>query len=265
MRRAIVVVAFAALLAVTPVAARAADTLSTSNRLDERRYVAAGPRAYVVGTEAGRFPAMGFHTRGEMGGVWSPPIKLVDGIWFGIDEKWIGPATAFTSGYGHVSMRLPGSGGLTIERTDFVPGEARGVLVGLTLRANGPRTVQLKLDAHSELMSIYPWGETKPFTQTEFNLADGVSYDDGALTFTEAGTPPVANAEPHDWAATVGSTLTPTGHATGSGFRGPQEPPVICPRLRSGRARAAAALRRHRVRKGQGRRAALQRQAAEQR
>ncbi|HYM56467.1 MAG TPA: hypothetical protein VES79_00750 [Solirubrobacteraceae bacterium] len=229
MSRAIVVVAFAALLSVMPVAARAADTLSTSDRLDDRRYVAAGPRAYVVGTEAGRFPAMGFHTRGEMGGIWSPPIKLVDGIWFGIDENWIGPATTFTSGYGHVGMQLPGSGGLAIERTDFVPGDARGVLVGLTLRANGPRTVNLALDAHSELMSIYPWGETKPFTQKEFNLADGVSYGDGALTFTEKGTPPVANAEPHDWAATVGSALTPTGHATGSGFRGPQEPPVICP------------------------------------
>ncbi|MGH3144183.1 MAG: hypothetical protein ACRDTR_00100, partial [Rubrobacter sp.] len=39
-------------------------TLSTTERLDDRRYVATGTRAYVVGTEAGRFPAMGFHTRG---------------------------------------------------------------------------------------------------------------------------------------------------------------------------------------------------------
>ncbi|MGH3149029.1 MAG: hypothetical protein ACRDTR_24880, partial [Rubrobacter sp.] len=76
-------------------------TLSVSDRLDDRRYVATGDRAYVVGTEAGRFPAMGFHTRGEMGGVWSPPIKLLDGLWFGIGDRWIGPAREFTSGYGH--------------------------------------------------------------------------------------------------------------------------------------------------------------------
>ena len=44
-------------------------TLSVSDRLDDRRYVTTGTRAYEVGTEAGRFPAMGFHTRGEMGGV----------------------------------------------------------------------------------------------------------------------------------------------------------------------------------------------------
>jgi hypothetical protein len=47
-------------------------TLSVSNRLDDRRYVTTGTRAYEVGTEAGRYPAMGFHTRGEMGGIWSP-------------------------------------------------------------------------------------------------------------------------------------------------------------------------------------------------
>jgi hypothetical protein len=58
-----------------PAAAQSAPdspTLSVSDRLDERRFVTTGTRAYEVGTEAGRYPAMGFHTRGEMGGVWSP-------------------------------------------------------------------------------------------------------------------------------------------------------------------------------------------------
>ena len=65
-----------------------------SDRLDDRRYVAVGTRAYVVGTQAGRFPAMGFHTRGEMGGVWAPPLKLLDGLWFSIDGEWVGPGDA---------------------------------------------------------------------------------------------------------------------------------------------------------------------------
>ncbi len=50
---------------------------------------------------------MGFHTRGEMGGIWTPPIKLLDGIWFGVNGQWIGPATKFTSGFGYVQMALP--------------------------------------------------------------------------------------------------------------------------------------------------------------
>ena len=228
MVRSVSVAALVALGLSAPSPAAAADELSTSNRLDDRRYVTSGPRAYDVGTEAGRYPAMGFHTRGEMGGIWSPPIKLVDGIWFGINKAWIGPATRFTSGYGHVKMRLPGRGGLSIERTDVVPGEARGVLIGLTLKANGPRTVNLRMQTHSELMSIYPWGETKPYDQRTFNLADKASYGGGALVFTEQGKP-APEAETHDWAAAVGSREVPTGHRTGAGFRGPQEPPVICP------------------------------------
>src|SRR2546425_8835823 len=54
-------------------------TLSVSSNLANRRYAAAGDRAYDLGSEDGRFPAMGFHTRGEMGGIWTPPIKLLDG------------------------------------------------------------------------------------------------------------------------------------------------------------------------------------------
>jgi hypothetical protein len=72
-----------------PSAAIAADTLSTTDRLDERRFVVAGPRAYDVGTEAGRYPAMAFHTRGEMGGIWSPAVKLLDGTWFAVDGNWL--------------------------------------------------------------------------------------------------------------------------------------------------------------------------------
>jgi hypothetical protein len=202
--------------------------LSVTDRLDDRRYVAIGPRAYDVGTEAGRYPAMGFHTRGEMGGIWSPPIKLLDGIWFGIDGSWIGPATEFTSGYGYVRMDLPETGGMEVSRTDFASDDARAVLVGLRFDNPGAaQTFELQVDAHSELMGIYPWGETNP-SQLDFNLTDTVSFDGSRLTFREQGQPH-PNAETHDWAAVVGSSLEPTVGETGEDFRGPQDPPVICP------------------------------------
>jgi hypothetical protein len=208
-------------------------TLSTTDRLDDRRFVTTGTRAYEVGTEAGRYPAMGFHTRGEMGGVWSPPIKLLDGLWFGIGNEWIGPATKFTSGYGHVRMELPDREGMSVTRTDFVPDGRRSVLVGLEFAAGDEnRSFTPKMDAHSELMGAYPWGETTP-SQTTFNKQDGVSEQNGKLVFRERksmqGKP---NALPHDWAAVVGSNLTPTGsktsEETGRPYRGPLGN-VICP------------------------------------
>ena len=97
-------------LAIRSAATSLSPTLSVSSNLANRRYVAAGDRAYDLGSEDGRYPAMGFHTRGEMGGIWTPPIKLLDGIWFGINGQWIGPATSFTSGFGYAQMALPTTG-----------------------------------------------------------------------------------------------------------------------------------------------------------
>jgi len=65
-------------------AAAAAPELSTSNRLQDRRVIAAGQRSYAEDFADGRFYANGWHITGEMGGVWAPPLKLVDGVWFGI-------------------------------------------------------------------------------------------------------------------------------------------------------------------------------------
>jgi hypothetical protein len=78
-------------------------------------------------------------------------------------------------------------------------------------------------------MGAYPWGFTTP-NQLDFNLPDTAAFNGKQLVFQEIGNPPVANATPHSWAAVVGATgLTPASGTTGSAFRGPQDPPVICP------------------------------------
>ena len=115
-----------------------------------------------------------------------------------------------------------------------------------------PRTVPVALDAHSELMSAYPWGWTTPNAGT-FNLQDTGAYDRGALLFRETGTPPVANASPHDWAALVAGSRTPRSHELGPNHRGPAGPGSGLPRRRPG----AADVRRRCLRQGHRRAAAL--------
>ena len=83
-------------------------------RLADRREVAAGTRAYSIGFEDGGFYANGWHITGEMGGVWTPPLKLVDGVWFGLDGQWVGPAKKFTSGWGYTQYDLPTTAGLGV-------------------------------------------------------------------------------------------------------------------------------------------------------
>src|SRR5215211_7737459 len=151
-------VALAGLCLLGPAAAQAAPPeLGTSNRLPDRRYVSAAERAQIEGFQDGRFYANGWHITGEMGGIWTPPLKLLDGIWFGINDQWVGPATKFTSGYGYTRFTLPDTGGIKVERTDVAPDGRRAGLFRLQLTNPGrARTVTVKVDAHSELLTSYP-------------------------------------------------------------------------------------------------------------
>lgn len=199
-------------------------TLSIGERLKDRRYVATGTRAYITGTQTGRFPATGWHVPGEMEGIWSPPLKLLDGIWFEVEGEAVAPATRFTRGYGFVEMALPETGGLSLRRTEFVPDDERVALIGLhlTVEEGGDETVRIAAEAASELTTAYPWGDTEP-SQAEFNLEDEGEFDGERLVFRSEGTPPVENADQRDWAAAVGATLEPVAGEVGEGFRGPQE------------------------------------------
>jgi hypothetical protein len=221
------VTTFALSVAVPP-AARSAPSgpatgpeLSVSSRLADRREVAAGTRAYSIGFEDGRFYANGWHTTGEMGGIWTPPLKLLDGVWFGLDGQWVGPATKFSSGYGYTRYDLPATAGLGVQRTDFVPDGQRGVLFGLELtNPGGARTTQLSVDAHSELMGQYPWGFDGVTPNASDNLPDKGSYDGNDLVFTDDGALP--GAPVHHYAALVGTSAKPDSGAIGDQFYGPQ-------------------------------------------
>jgi hypothetical protein len=224
------------LLVVAPAAA-AAPELEISDRLQDRRYIASSERAYAVGFEDGRFYANGWHITGEMGGVWTPPLKLVDGVWFGVGGQWIGPATKFRSGWGYTEMDLPTTAGLELQRTDFAPDGGRAVLFGLRIHNPGDaRTVTVRVDAHSELLGAYPWGFTGVTPNASDNLADTASFDGSALVFREQGQLPHPNAETHDWAALVAANRDPSAGETGAGHRGDQgdnvcsaeEPPSQC-------------------------------------
>ena len=188
---------------------------STATDLGAKRYVAAGDRAYVIGSEDGRFPPMGWHIRGEMGGVWAHPIKLLDGYWFALDDQWVPQASKFTTGAGYAQMQFPTTAGLEVTRTEFSPDGSPVVLVGLTLRNpdSTSRSVKLTMDARSEIMAAYPWGWTTPNAK-EFNRKDEGSYNrsTGTLTFKESGKP---------WYAALRASVAPKQGVVNSASWGP--------------------------------------------
>ena len=64
--------------------------ISNQGRTQQQPYVTAGDRTYLIGTQDGNFPDMGQHVPGEMGGLWLPPIKLIDGFQARIAEAETG-------------------------------------------------------------------------------------------------------------------------------------------------------------------------------
>ena len=211
-----------ALAALAAAPAMAAGELSVDQRLDDRREVAAGTRAQVLGFEDGRFYAQGWHITGEMGGIVTPPLKLLDSVSFGIDGQWIGKARQFTSGAGYVRYDLPRTAGIDVERTDVAPDGVRGALLGLELRnpGNGARTVRVQVDAHSELMGQYPWGFDGVVPRASDNAPDTGAYAGGRLVFRDTGQLP-GEAAPHSYTAMVGSYREPVRGAVGPGHYGP--------------------------------------------
>ena len=205
---------------VDPALARSPE-LSETTRLADRRTVVTGDRAWALGTADGYYPAAGFHTRGEMGGFWLPNLKLLDGMWFGINDDWIGPATKTTTGWGYVRADLPATDGVAASRTDVVPDGVSGVLVGLSLRLGHDQDDHPAGGRAFGAAGLLPVGRdhTQPDRRQSARLGRSARQAPGV---PRPGHPAEFQRRAHNWAAAFGTDLTPTDSETGTNFRGPQ-------------------------------------------
>ena len=200
----------------------------TDQNLNMKRYVSAGDRAYIVGVQDGsQVPAVslnpngiGWHIKGQMGGVWAHPIKLLNQFQFFLNGNLLPAATTFVSGEGYVRLELPKTNGLEISETQFAPDGLPVVLVGLQLSNSSPSVASftLAIQAESELIPAYPWSGTMP-TSESLHLQDQVSFDStlGALQFFQPAQP---NYSRLAWYALVGAALDPQDRQTGFQFLG---------------------------------------------
>src|SRR5215216_1346206 len=212
--------ALAALAAGT--AGAATPELSVDYRLEDRREVAAGTRAQVLGFEDGRFYANGWHITGEMGGIVTPPLKLLDSLYFAVNDQWVGQATSYTSGWGYARYALPPIDGVALRRTDFAPDRRRGALIRLRLTnpKKNRKHVNVMVDAHSELMTQYPWGFAGTVPNASDNAPDSASFANGRLVFRDTGRL-LGEPSNHSYSAIVGSNRAPVNGETGPGHYGP--------------------------------------------
>lgn len=102
-------------------------------------FVTPGDRVYMVGDQDGGFSEIGWHIKGEMGGIWNHPIKLMDG--FQIDLLWedeeyrLNKAHTFTNyPFANRHSFAIESRDISIERWQFVPDSRQGIVIQLVLR-----------------------------------------------------------------------------------------------------------------------------------
>ncbi len=214
----VALLSIALLVVGTPVAAvpESSPERSTSEDLARKRWVAAGDRAYVIGAQDGTFPPMGWHIRGEMGGVWAHPIKLLDGYWFSINDRFP-TAGEYTTGVGYACQKFAERAGIQMEQTAFSPDGSPVVLVGVELHntKKNRREFSLRMNARSDILPAYPWGWTMP-TAAEANGDDQGRYDSstGTLEFEEPGKP---------WHALVRTSMDPKNGNVSKNLWGPIE------------------------------------------
>ena len=111
-------------------------------------FVTAGDRVYMVGHQDGSFPELGWHIKGEMGGIWNHPVKLMDGFDAFLVIKGtripLEKARRFTNypmaGRHEYELHSPD---LRIERWQFVPDGLEGLVLEYVLQNTGDADTSL--------------------------------------------------------------------------------------------------------------------------
>jgi glycogen debranching enzyme len=143
----------------------AMDGISNRRNNGSDPYVAAGDRAYLIGTQDGNFPDLGGHVPGEMGGLWVHPIKLIDGFWATLQEVDDGKEVKLSRAvelinypYGNRLRYGEVLDGLQVDRFQFSPDGEPGVVVTYTFRnvTDRRRQLSLQLAVKTELLPV--WG-----------------------------------------------------------------------------------------------------------
>jgi len=142
-------------------------------------YLTPGDKAYMVGHQDGSFPDLGWHVTGEMGGVWSHPIKLMDGFGAQInvdgDRQCLNDAKSFVN-YPFANQHLYEYADFKVTRTQFVPDQTKGLYVEYEIenKTEGAQTIEFTFNGFVDLMPVW-LGERTNMN----NGQDRISFDEG--------------------------------------------------------------------------------------
>ena len=128
----------------------------------ESPFVTAGDKLYMIGFQDGTFPDIGWHVKGEMGGIWHHPVKLMDGFEVSItvdgSTAKLESADVFENyPFGNKHVYNTFSKVVSVERLQFVPDGKNGVFVEFVIlnKTAGNLKIELNLKAISNLRPVW--------------------------------------------------------------------------------------------------------------
>jgi glycogen debranching enzyme len=170
-------------------------------------YITAGDRVYMVGTQDGAFPELGWHVTGEMGGIWDHPVKLMDGfvatVISGGQSVCLTKADTFTNfPFANKHIFKSGLKDLTVERFQFVPDGKEAVIVEFTFTNTGKETQKFGFDfnGYSDLRPVWLGERT--------DMVDGQDI----ATWDEVTKSWIVKDSLNNWYLQFGSEMLPEKH-----------------------------------------------------
>ena len=125
-------------------------------------YNTAGDKLYMVGYQDGSFPDLGWHVKGEMGGIWHHPIKLMNGftatLYLGQKTVMLNKADSFENyPFGNKHVFNMDDSALIVERFQFVPDQLGALYVEykITNKGKHKRQLNFEFEAISNLMPVW--------------------------------------------------------------------------------------------------------------
>ncbi len=185
--------------------------ISNNGRTNDKQYLTPGDRTYIVGIQNGNFPDLGSHVKGEMGGLWMPPVKLMDGFWVKLSDAdaksgvWLKEAREFINyPYGNRFVYAPVLNGIAAERFQFCPQNKEGIVIQYQLKNTSGRLRRLQLEfvVKTDLSPVW------------FSKENNIIDERDSVHWIEDKKQFAANDEQNPWFAVWGSSLGVINHNT---------------------------------------------------